>query len=142
MSASREKNKRKEQAQNVTPEVKNEKKGMSKGGKTALGIVIAVLAVAVIVFFSMLTTGFFAKHTTAATVGEHKLTPAMVDYFSTDAYSSFATNYSSYLSLFFDKNTALSEQTYNEETGESWADYFITSGLTNAASAYAIQAAA
>ena len=138
MSASREKNKRKEQAQNVTPEVKNEKKGMSKGGKTALGIVIAVLAVAVIVFFSMLTTGFFAKHTTAATVGEHKLTPAMVDYFSTDAYSSFATNYSSYLSLFFDKNTALSEQTYNEETGESWADYFITSGLTNAASAYAI----
>ena len=95
MSASREKNKRKEQAQNVTPEVKNEKKGMSKGGKTALGIVIAVLAVAVIVFFSMLTTGFFAKHTTAATVGEHKLTPAMVDYFSTDAYSSFATNYSS-----------------------------------------------
>ena len=111
---------------------------MSKGGKTALGIVIAVLAVAVIVFFSMLTTGFFAKHTTAATVGEHKLTPAMVDYFSTDAYSSFATNYSSYLSLFFDKNTALSEQTYNEETGESWADYFITSGLTNAASAYAI----
>ena len=50
MSASREKNKRKEQAQNVTPEVKNEKKGMSKGGKTALGIVIAVLAVAVIVF--------------------------------------------------------------------------------------------
>ena len=83
MSASREKNKRKEQAQNVTPEVKNEKKGMGKGGKTALGIVIAVLAVAVIVFFSMLTTGFFAKHTTAATVGEHKLTPAMVDYFST-----------------------------------------------------------
>ena len=138
MSASREKNKRKEQAQNVTPEVKNEKKGMSKGGKTALGIVIAVLAVAVIVFFSMLTTGFFAKHTTAATVGEHKLTPAMVDYFSTDAYSSFATNYSSYLNLFFDKNTALSEQTYNEETGESWADYFITSGLTKAASAYAI----
>ena len=138
MSASREKNKRKEQAQNVTPEVKNEKKGMSKGGKTALGIVIAVLAVAVIVFFSMLTTGFFAKHTTAATVGEHKLTPAMVDYFSTDAYSSFATNYSSYLNLFFDKNTALSEQTYNEETGESWDDYFITSGLTNAASAYAI----
>ena len=138
MSASREKNKRKEQAQNVTPEVKNEKKGMSKGGKTALGIVIAVLAVAVIVFFSMLTTGFFAKHTTAATVGEHKLTPAMVDYFSTDAYSSFVTNYSSYLSLFFDKNTALSEQTYNEETGESWADYFITSGLTKAASAYAI----
>ena len=138
MSASREKNKRKEQAQNVTPEVKNEKKGMSKGGKTALGIVIAVLAVAVIVFFSMLTTGFFAKHTTAATVGEHKLTPAMVDYFSGDAYSSFATNYSSYLNLFFDKNTALSEQTYNEETGESWADYFITSGLTNAASAYAI----
>lgn len=138
MSASREKNKRKEQAQNVTPEIKNEKKGMSKGGKTALGIVIAVVAIAVIVFFSMLTTGFFAKHTTAATIGEHKLTPAMVNYFSTDAYSSFAENYSSYLSLFFDTNTALSQQTYNEETGESWADYFISTGLTNATSVYAI----
>ena len=36
MSASREKNKRKEQAQNVTPEVKNEKKGMSKGELTSV----------------------------------------------------------------------------------------------------------
>ena len=75
MSASREKNKRKEQA--AVPETANEaKKGMSKGLKTTLIAVCAVLIVCIVVFFYMLTSGFFAGHTTAATVGSHNLSPA------------------------------------------------------------------
>ena len=61
MSASREKNKRKEQA--AVPETANEaKKGMSKGLKTTLIAVCTVLAVCIVVFFYMLTSGFFASH--------------------------------------------------------------------------------
>lgn len=64
MSASREKNKRKEQA--AVPETANEaKKGMSKGLKTTLIAVCTVLVVCIVVFFYMLTSGFFASHTTA-----------------------------------------------------------------------------
>ena len=57
MSASREKNKRKEQS--AAPETANEtKKGMSKGLKTTLIAVCAVLVVCIVVFFYMLTSGF------------------------------------------------------------------------------------
>lgn len=80
MSASREKNKRKEQA--AVPETANEaKKGMSKGLKTTLIAVCTILVVCIVVFFYMLTSGFFASHTTAATVSGHNLSPAMVNYF-------------------------------------------------------------
>ena len=73
MSASREKNKRKEQA--AVPETSNEaKKGMSKGLKTTLTVVCAVLVVCIVVFFYMLTSGFFASHTTAATVSAERVT--------------------------------------------------------------------
>ena len=92
MSASREKNKRKEQA--AVPETSNEaKKGMSNGLKTTLTVVCAVLVVCIVVFFYMLTSGFFASHATAATVGSHKLTPAMVNYFYKNAYSSMQEQY-------------------------------------------------
>ncbi len=138
MSASREKNKRKEQAQSGTPEVRSEKTGMSKGGKTALGIVIAVVVVAAIVLCSMLSSGFFAKNTTAATIGEHKLSPAMVNFYSGSAYSSFTQTYSDYVSLFFDTSKSLDSQVYDEETGETWGDYFLQQGLTSAAQTYAV----
>ena len=58
MSASREKNKRKEQAQNPAAEQVS-KAGMSKGLKTTLTVVIAVVVIAAVVFFYMLGNGFF-----------------------------------------------------------------------------------
>lgn len=138
MSASREKNKRKAQTDAVTPEVANEKKGMSKGAKTALGIAIAVVVIAIIVFFSMLSSGFFARHTTAATVGEHKLSPVMLNYYTADAYSNFSSEYSTLISYILDTSTPLSEQVYDEESGKTWADYFMEQGLATAASTYAV----
>ena len=122
MSASREKNKRKEQA--AVPETSNEaKKGMSKGLKTTLTVVCAVLVVCIVVFFYMLTSGFFASHATAATVGSHKLTPAMVNYFYKNAYSSMQEQYGDYMSYILDTNSPLDEQTYDADTGETWADF-------------------
>ena len=97
MSASREKNKRKEQA--AVPETANEaKKGMSKGLKTTLIAVCTVLVVCIVVFFYMLTSGFFASHTTAATVSGHNLSPAMVNYFYKNAYSTMQEQYGDFMS--------------------------------------------
>ena len=138
MSASREKNKRKELAQSGIQDDQSQKKGMSKGGKTALTVVIAVIVVAAIVFFSLLSTGFFAKHTTAATVGGHKLTPAMVNYYANDAYTNFSSSYGTYASMFFDTNTPLSKQYVDADKQQSWYDYFVEQGLQTAAKSYAV----
>lgn len=137
MSASREKNKRKEQAQNPAAEQVS-KAGMSKGLKTTLTVVIAVVVIAAVVFFYMLGNGFFASHSTAAVIGEHKLTPAMVNYYYKDAYNYFSQQYSQLLSYMIDTTQPLDEQIYDEENGQSWADYFTDSGLNNAAQMYAL----
>ena len=132
MSASREKNKRKEQA--AVPETSNEaKKGMSKGLKTTLTVVCAVLVVCIVVFFYMLTSGFFASHATAATVGSHKLTPAMVNYFYKNAYSSMQEQYGDFMSYILDTNSPLDEQTYDADTGERVSATAITNTAMTAA---------
>ena len=137
MSASREKNKRKEQA--AVPETANNaKKGMSKGLQTTLIAVCTVLVVCIVVFFYMLTSGFFASHTTAATVSGHNLSPAMVNYFYKNAYSTMQEQYGDFMSYILDTNSPLDEQTYDADTGETWADFFTQQGLTTAAEVYAI----
>ncbi len=137
MSASREKNKRKEQA--AAPAAANEsKKGMSKGLKTTLIAVCAVLIVCIVVFFYMLTSGFFASHVTAATVGTHKLSPVTVNYFYRGAYNAMQNQYGDMMSYLLDTETPLDEQVYDEESGKTWADYFMEQGLASAAAEYAI----
>ena len=138
MSASREKNKRKEQVASAETSAAPEKKGMSKGLKWTIGIVCLVLVIAVVTFFSMLTNGSLASHATAATVGNHKLSSVMVNYFYKEAYNSMSNNYGDMLSYIIDTNTPLDEQYYDEEAGITWADNFIEQGLTNAANVYAV----
>ena len=82
MSASRKKKERKELASEApVTQGQQTKQGMSRGLKTTLIVVCAIVVIAAVVFFSMVTGGYFASHTTAATVGSHNLTPAMVNYF-------------------------------------------------------------
>lgn len=52
MSASREKNKRKEQIASGETPAAPEKKGMSKGLKWTIGIICLVLVIAIVTFFS------------------------------------------------------------------------------------------
>ena len=140
MSASREKKERK--AATAEPQTTGKKAGMSKGLKTTLIVAGIAMFVALVVFFTMLTGGFFATHSTAATIGTHKLSPAMVNYFYADAYSTAQNQYGDLFSYIIDTNTPLSEQVQNEETGETWADYFMTQGLEKAARVYAVYDAA
>ena len=138
MSASREKNKRKELNASAEAPATPAKKGMGKGLKWTIGIICLVLVIAIVTFFSMLTSGYLAGHTTAATVGSHKLSPAMVNYFYKEAYNSMSSQYGDMMSYIIDSNTPLNEQYYDEENGITWADTLIEQGLTSAARTYAI----
>ena len=101
MSASRQKRERK-----ASPaQTQEQKKGMSSTGKWILGIVIAVVALAIIAGAYLITSGWLATHTTAVTVGEHKITPAEYNYNFRDVYYSMsqsAGDSSQYLSLMTD----------------------------------------
>ena len=138
MSASREKNKRKELNASAEAPATPAKKGMSKGLKWTIGIICLVLVIAIVTFFSMLTSGYLAGPKTAATVGSHKLSPAMVNYFYKEAYNSMSSQYGDMMSYIIDSNTPLNEQYYDEENGITWADTLIEQGLTSAARIYAI----
>lgn len=130
MSASREKKNRRNQPEVTAAEAP--KKGMAKGLKTALIVIVSIVLVAAIVFLGMVSTGFFEKHTTAAVANGHKLTPAMLNYYYVSGYQQIQ----SYLGL--DSDTPLSEQEYSGEDYDTWADYFIDYAASNAASTYAI----
>lgn len=137
MSASREKNKRKEAAANPAP-ASNQRKGMSKGLKLTLGIVCAILVIAMIVFFTMLTTGFFADHTTAAVINGHKITPAMLNYHYRTAYTNLANQMGDFFSYMVDPSKPLDEQYYDEAAGTTWADALTDQALQSASASYAI----
>ena len=138
MSASREKKKRQEQVPGVETTAEA-KKGMSKGLKTVLGIVTALVLVAVVVFFAMVNSGYFEKYSTAATVNGHKITPAMANYYYSNAYASMGEM----LSYFADTEVPMDEQECSlMADGSTWADYFMDTAMRNAATTYSIYDAA
>ena len=128
MSASREKKMRQEQALTKEAPAAETKKGMSKGLKTALGVLAAVVLVAVVVFFAMVNGSYFQANTTAAVANGHKLSPAMVNYYYTNAYNSM----SDLLSYMTDTEKSLSEQECSLTEGGTWADYLLDYAVSTA----------
>ena len=137
MSASREKKKRQEQYQAGAPKGKAqpEVKKTPVWRKVlywAIGIVFVLAFVAVMLFNS----SFFARNTTAVSVGDHRISPAMMDVYYSSGYMDFVNQYGEYVSYFLDTNKSLSEQYYDEETGETWSDYFMNSAKESIKWAY------
>ena len=138
MSASREKKMRQNTVEPVMP-AEEQKKGMSTGAKRAIAVVVTVVILALVVFFFMINSGFFAKHTVAAEVKDHELSPAMVNYFYTGSYSEMAANVGEELmSYMIDPNIPLDEQECSLGEYDTWADYFLHTGLQSASNYYAI----
>lgn len=133
MSASREKKKRLENVGAETGSVEQGKKGLGKAAKTIIGIVVAIALIAVVVFFGMVNTGYFEKHSTAAAVGNHKLSPAMMNYY----YASAVEQNGQILSIATDPKKPLSEQAYFTEEFDTWADYLKNAAVETAAASYA-----
>lgn len=84
----------------------------------------------------------------AVTVGDHQLDSVAFHYYYVDAigyfYNAYYEQFGSYASLYLqlytgiDPSAALGEQTYDEETGQTWADYFVEQAKNNAKWTYAM----
>ncbi len=108
----------------------------------AFGVVLALLVVvaaAVGVNRSIANSGTRENNTVALTLGDTTMSNAELSYYFIDTVNSFYSQNGSYLSLFgLDTGKALDQQVYNEETGETWADYFLSSAEESAKSVYAV----
>ena len=133
MSASREKKMRQQTQNSASAQTANTKK---KNGKTILYSIIAIVVVALVVFFTLLNTNFFQAHAKVATVGNRKLTAAEMNYWLMDTYNQEQSN--SGFTALVDTSVPLSEQACPEEDYETWYDYMLNLALETAANTYAV----
>ena len=112
----------------------NKENKKTKAYTIAFGVVLALL-----VNRSIANSGTREKNTVALTLGDTTMSNAELSYYFIDTVNSFYSQNGSYLSLFgLDTGKALDQQVYNEETGETWADYFLSSAEESAKSVYAV----
>ena len=88
MSASREKQRRKDATETAAPAP--EKKQKSAALKWVIGIVIAVVVVCLLVGSYLLSSNWFAGHSTALTVGSHNVTAAEYNYYYREVYYQYS----------------------------------------------------
>ena len=151
MSASDKKKLRKEQNAQVLTERQQKEKKEAKKLKIYTGtfIVLMVLVVAIVLGVTLKTpvTGLISNNTKAMTVGDHKISATELNYFYIDGIYEFVNqfkDYGEYASVYLQMYTglnpavALDKQVYNQETGETWADVFVTTAHDNAKWAYAM----
>jgi hypothetical protein len=133
MSASREK-KQRQQTEGLTEKQRQEAREAQKAKtrKTiyiVVGVVIAVLVAALLIWSS----GFFQRRTSAATVGDREFTSAEVSYYYHSVLNNtinMTNTYAQYgISTGYDTSKSPSEQIYDEETGETYAEHFMSSAL-------------
>lgn len=137
MSASASKKRRKELLLSETASAKKEEKS-SVGKKIVIGIIVAVLAIALIIGVGLLIKSEDYKvdydtKQTAMTVGDYEVTVPMFNYF----YTSVLNNYvnSGYMSFgLLQQGTPLSQQAYmgslGGEDASSWEDQLISETKT------------
>lgn len=133
MSASREK-KQRQQTEGLTEKQRQEAREAQKAKtRRTIYIVIGVVVVVLVAALLIWSSGFFQRRTTAATVGDRSFTAAEVSYYYHTVLNntiSMANTYAQYgISTGYDTSKSPSEQIYDEETGETYADYFMSSAL-------------
>ena len=152
MSASSKKKLRNEQKAALLTEKQKKEQQEAKKMKalTLTFAVVMVLVVAILVGVTVTPSieGIVRRSSHAVTIGDHKLTAAELTYFYIDAisdyqnsvYQSYYSYYGDYwyLALGFSTSAPLNSQDYDEETGETWADYFMDMAIENANSVYAL----
>ena len=152
MSASNKKKLRSEQrAAFLTEKQKKEQQEAKKLKVLTLTFAVVMVLVVAILVGVMVTPaieGTVRRNSHAVTIGEHELSAAELTYFYIDAiseyqnevYQSYYSYYGDYwyLGLGFDTTAPLNKQVYDDETGDTWADYFIDTAIENATSVYAL----
>ncbi len=152
MSASDKKRARKElNAAALTEKQLQAQKEAKKLKAYTLTFVIAMVLVVAIVLGVIVTpyvVGAINRNTHAVNVGNRELTTTDLTYYYVDAitsyYSNFSSQYGDYADLYAQmmggvvSTLPLDEQIYDQETGKTWADYFIEEAKTSAIWTYAI----
>ena len=149
MSASSKKKLRKEQdaakmtEKQLAAQKEAKKTKLYTAAFVAVMAVLLVIAITVGVTQTISNSGIREKNTTAMTVGDTALSNADLNYFFIDTVNNFYSQNGSYASFFgLDTTLPLDEQVFDETTGETWADYFLESAKSSAASVYAMANAA
>lgn len=151
MSASDKKKLRKEQNSLALTERQKQEKKEAKKLKIYTGtfIVLMILVVAIVLGVTLKTpvTSLISNTTKAMTVGNHKVSSTELNYHYIDSISDFINQFSDYgeyaavyMQMYYGLNPAkpLDEQVYNQQTGETWADFFINEAKENAKWTYAM----
>lgn len=148
MSASRERKKRLElAAAGQSPkQLKKaaEKKQKRKNLTAGIISIVLVLAIAIgCVYGFVIRPNTMPKKAVALRTGDHEISAVDFGYYYYDAINTFYQNYGGYLSyLMEDPSKPLNEQIYDEESGQTWADYFMDGAAQNAKMDYACYDAA
>lgn len=154
MSASREKKLRRELREaeansDTVKKVKKQKKAMTpmraKKIRSAISTAIGILIVVVFALLIFVNCGFLQRNTTAVTVGNHKLSPAMFNYFYQDAYYNVRSSYTSYgmWDYMVDTSKPIEDQTCSmDDEGGTWKEYLTKTAMESATRIYALYDAA
>ena len=145
MSASSKKKLRAEEnAAKLTEKQLAQNKEDKKTHLYTIAFAVVLVALVVIAAFvgidrAIANSGSRERKTVAVTMGDTTLNNEELGYYFIDTVNNFYSQNGSYLSLFgLDTGKALNQQVYNEETGETWADYFMNSAAENAKAVYAL----
>ena len=153
MSSSTKKQIRKEIKANAKAERQRQEQAEAKKLKIMTIVFVTVIIAVAAIFLitnavnSINRNGVFEKNSVAATVGDTEINSVIMNYYFMDTvsmeYSEKSEIYGDYTSSYFtsmglDLSKPLNEQTYNEESGETWADYFLNKAYENLKSDYAL----
>ena len=144
MSASRERKKRAALAEvgQSPKQIKAAEEKKRKTRRRTVGIIslVLVLAICIGLFYGLvIRPKTITKHTVALRTGDHELSAVEFSHYYYDAINSFYQNYGSYLSYFMsDPSQPIDQQVYDQETGETWSDYFMKSAAETAKFDYAV----
>lgn len=156
MSASSKKKLRKEQQAAAMTERQQQEQKEAKKLKRNTIIFVTVIGLVLLAFVGILvyqwitSNGIFEKATTAATVNGTEINSVEMNYYYVDTALEQCNQLYSYASYFggdlstmgLDTSKPLSKQVYNEESGQTWADYILELAIDNAQHDYALAAAA
>ena len=79
---------------------------------------------------------------TAVEIDGEKISTTQLNYYYIDAINQYVSNNSYYISYLLDVDTPLNEQVADSTTGQTWADSFLRTALSNVKNTYALYNAA
>lgn len=141
MSASHKKQLRREE--NQTAMTERQKQEMKEAKKlriyTIAFVAILVLVLAIAIAATVFNSGIIERNTTALKVNSNKISAAELNYYYIDSVNKYMNSYGAYASIMgLDSTLALDEQYFDEEAGQTWADYMLDMAVENAKYAYAL----